>query len=119
MASLLFHELAHANDFIPPAQIPHLNPDNTVLEAAVALEDDGISAQLYNDRPLQSEMLFGLAQVMYVGESASAAQRALTAEEVGLEFANDAATDPYAYSTRAEEDRKSTRLNSSHVAISY
>jgi len=103
MASLLFHELAHANDFIPPAQIPHLNPDNTVLEAAVALEDDGISAQLYNDRPLQSEMLFGLAQVMYVGESASAAQRALTAEEVGLEFANDAATDPYAYSTRAED----------------
>src|SRR5690625_7492174 len=77
MASLLFHELAHANDFIPPAQIPHLNPDNTVLEAAVALEDDGISAQLYNDRPLQSEMLFGLAQVMRseerrVGEEGSA-----------------------------------------------
>lgn len=103
MASLLFHELAHANDFIPPAQIPYLNPRRTVLEAAVALEQDNISSQLSNALPLQSQMLFELAQVMYVGESATLEQRALSAERVGLEFANDAASDTYAYSTSAED----------------
>lgn len=103
MASLLFHELAHANDFIPPAQIPHLDPQYTVIEAAVALERDNISAQLRNAMPLRSRMLFELAQVMYVGDSATSAQRALTAEQVGLEFAIDAANDTYAYSTSAED----------------
>lgn len=103
MASLLFHELAHANDFIPAAQIPHLDPKRTVGQAAVDLEQDNISVQLHNALPLRSQMLFGLAQVMYMGDKATNSQKALSAEEVGLEFANDAATDPYGYSTAFED----------------
>ncbi|MDQ2078279.1 hypothetical protein [Marinimicrobium sp. ABcell2] len=103
MASLLFHELAHANDYIPPTEIPHIDRRRTVLQAAIALESNNISAQLRNAMPLRSEMLFGLADVMYLGDSATAAQRALSAEQVGLEFADDIASDTYSYSTSAED----------------
>lgn len=103
MAALLFHELAHANDFIPPAKLNQVDRQRTVLEAAIELERDNISAQLSNAQPLGSELLFGLAEVMYRGETASASQRALSAEDVGLAFEDDIANDSYAYTSSAED----------------
>jgi hypothetical protein len=103
MASLLFHELAHANDYIPPAEIPHLDRRQTVLQAAIALEHNNISAQLKNAMPLGSKMLFELADIMYLGSSAEPGHRALSAEQVGLEFVDDIASDTYSYSTSAED----------------
>ncbi len=103
MAALLFHELAHANDYIPPSKLLQIDRSQTVLQAAIALEQDNISAQLSSAHPLNSDLLFGLAEVMYRGETASAAQQALGAEEVGLAFENDLANDSYAYTSNAED----------------
>lgn len=103
MAALLFHELAHANDYIPPAMVHLIDPQQTVLNAAVELQSNNISARLRNDMPLNSALLFGLANVMFRGDTASEAQRALSAEQVGLAFADDTANDTYAYTSSAED----------------
>lgn len=103
MAALLFHELAHANDYIPPARLNQLDQRLTVLEAAVDLEPDNISAQLSSAQPLNSDVFFGLAEVMFRGETASANQKALTAEDVGLVFESDVANDSYAYTSSTED----------------
>lgn len=103
MAALLFHELAHANDFVPPAKLNQIDRRLTVLEAAIELERDNISSQLRNASPLNSELLFGLAEVMYRGEAASDTQQALSAEDVGLAFEADLANDSYAYTSSAED----------------
>ena len=101
MASLLFHELAHANDYIPPSAQTNLNPDWRLPEAATQLQDENVSAHLHSTYRLNSELMMDLAEVAYQGRPASESEKALTAQEVGLEFASDAASDDYAYVTSA------------------
>jgi hypothetical protein len=102
-AKLLLHELAHANDFFPPAAIGSLNPNLTLVEASQALSDDRISEQLTAWSPLTSETMLALARVMFRGEPASDAQKALSAAEVGGEFEADVANDDYAHNTIRED----------------
>lgn len=103
MAALLFHELAHANDFIPPARMAAVNPQNTPLTQAIAFQNHNISFDLANRQPLQSDMLYELAKVIFEGEKATTAQKQLSAETVGLEFAADGASDDYAYASWFED----------------
>lgn len=103
MAALLFHELAHANDFIPPALMAQVNSQNTPLDQAIDFEDLNISIDLAERAPLNSAMWYGLAEVMFDGEDATTAQKALTAETVGLEFEIDGASDDYAYASLFED----------------
>lgn len=103
MASLLFHELAHANDFIPPGLMHLVAPGNRPGDQANAFFDDLPSVDLADRMPLNSAVLYGLAAVMYRGDKASDAQKALLAEFVGLSFGSDGANDPYAYSTIFED----------------
>lgn len=97
MASLLFHELAHANDYLPPSEHATLNPQWRVAEAATQLQSESVSAALAGTYPLSSMLMMDLAEVMFQGRSATEGERALMAQEVGLEFATDFATDSYAY----------------------
>ncbi len=97
MASLLFHELAHANDYIPPGEHANLNPDLTVAEAATRLESDSVSATLASTYPLSSMLMMDLAEVSFQGRDATEPEKQLTPQEVGLEFSTDIATDAYAY----------------------
>ncbi len=103
MARLLYHELAHANDFLPPAAVAGINPALTVEEAALALADRQISRQLEAASPLNSALMSSLAGVMFGGERASADELALTPAAVGAEFAADQANDDYAYFSRHED----------------
>jgi len=103
MAALLFHELAHANDFFPPAELAGLDSSLTVYDAAIGLEDASISAQLDAAQPLNSQVWKDLAAVLYKGEDATSVQRAYSAETVGLEFASDGASDDYSYTTVYED----------------
>lgn len=104
MASLLFHELAHANDFMPPALVAGMNLD---LTAAAAIDQVAqtalISSSLSAQAPLNSTMQAGLAQVMYRGLTATSEQKSLTAEQVGLDFAVDVANDSYNYTSQYED----------------
>jgi hypothetical protein len=106
---LLYHELGHASDYFPPAS-QGLNPNKNIWDNAVGRVNDNLLpsdalAQVY---PLQSQQMFGLAQVSFWGATATALQRSYTAADVGNFFGSDRANDDYAYSryqdTNSRED---------------
>lgn len=103
IAALLFHEGAHANDFLPADQFSSLDSGERFVDATNRLEGDRLSRRLVARRPLTSDLWSDLAQVLYRGEEASSEQRALTATEVGQAFEPDGASDPYAYSAQQED----------------
>jgi hypothetical protein len=103
MAQLLFHELAHANDFISYDRIDGLSETNTVLEEIAAAIDDTVSARMDSAYPLESEMLKNLAGVRFGGETPTQEQKDITPEEVADEFKPDRATDTYNYYSRFED----------------
>jgi hypothetical protein len=102
LSAVLYHELAHANDRFPALDTPHIASDRSVGEEALSREDQWVSTLLSETSPLASQMMAELARVIFFGESATAKQKALTAETVGLEFAADGANDDYAYATGFE-----------------
>ncbi|MDG2304961.1 MAG: hypothetical protein P8R42_09935 [Candidatus Binatia bacterium] len=103
VAALLFHEGAHANDFLPPVAVATLRSGETFLETIERLESSRLSRSLAASSPLRSELWEGLAEVLYRGEEATASQRGLTAEDVGRAFEPDGGSDPYAYSSQQED----------------
>lgn len=102
-ARVLFHELAHAIDVFPPPKIVNLDSTMTVREAAASSNGIHVSMQLDGFLPLNSQMWLDLARVLYAGENSTVAQRALTPQQVGIEFENDGANDDYAYSSIYED----------------
>jgi hypothetical protein len=102
---LLYHELGHALDFMPPSAYGGLNPGLSAWGniaprySAGQLASDALSAQF----PLSSAAMRGLAQVKFIGVTADATQRAYTPDQVGLFFSGDIATDEYNYSTSRED----------------
>lgn len=103
MADLLFHELAHANDFMQPSSLALLNSQITAEAAIEAVASYRISNSLLAQTPLNSQMQFGLADVMFWGETATSAQKLLTPLQVGLDFEVDGANDSYNYSSQYED----------------
>lgn len=103
LARLLLHELAHANDFIPPDSYGLLNNSMTVSQAANSLASSRPSNSLAATYPLGSQLHLDLARVMYFGETATPMQTEITAEEAGLAFEPDGASDHYAYSNQFED----------------
>ncbi|GLX81046.1 hypothetical protein [Thalassotalea eurytherma] len=101
LTSLLYHELAHANDFFPPAEWQSHSASTRILDAAQATnwESDKLTATY----PLDSQVMRDLAQVSFRGESASVVQRAYSPTEIGNIFSSDAATDYYNYSSTRED----------------
>ncbi|WP_394132763.1 hypothetical protein [Shewanella maritima] len=104
LASLLYHELAHANDFFPRSihaqlQGPTLLDDYYERSGANAL----ISDQLTTRYPLQSDEMYDLAQVSFQGKAASATQKAYMPSDIVPFFSTDTAIDYYAYSTSRED----------------
>lgn len=102
-ARLLLHELAHANDFFPPDRYANVDSRDTPQAAANKLQSESISSRLYSDDGLISQRLFSLAEVMYLGRDPSSEDLSTTAAIAGSEFAADAASDDYAYTTRYED----------------
>lgn len=103
MARVLYHELAHANDFLPPARIAALDRQQTPREASHELAPQSVSAGLEASYPRTSAVWFDLARVLYFGDSPSADLIDLTGEAAGADFAADVANDPYGYATRYED----------------
>ena len=104
-AWLLYHELGHAGDFLPPAVRPALNTALTAWDnigpryGASQLPSDLLSQQL----PLTSSIMRALAQVKFFGVTADATQRTYTPQQVGGFFSGDRASDEYNYSTTRED----------------
>jgi hypothetical protein len=104
-AWLLYHELGHAGDFLPPALRGSLNTNATAWDNisprfdAMQLPSDVLAQQL----PLTSAIMRALAQVKFAGVVADATQRAYTPQQVGDFFRADRASDEYNYSTTRED----------------
>ena len=104
---LLYHELAHASDFLPPSERSRLN-DNLGLTAWGFIEplfSSGRlpSAVLSATSPLQSAEMSALAQVKFFGATPTDLQKSYTPHQVASFFAPDGATDEYNYATIRED----------------
>ena len=100
---LLYHELAHASDFVPPSERARLNANLALTPWDFVRTVPTPSVQLENSFPLTSQEMRGLAQVKFHGATATAEQRAYTPDAVAAFFAADRATDEYNYSSRHED----------------
>ncbi|MGI2183265.1 hypothetical protein ACRN9F_13550 [Shewanella oncorhynchi] len=104
LASLLYHELAHANDFFPRSVHatltgPRLLDDYSRRNASKSL----ISDQVSKTYPLTSTEMMGLANVSFLGAAASNVQKTYQASDVSTFFSTDIASDFYAYSSTRED----------------
>jgi len=97
--SLFYHELAHANDYFYPASLPTINRNIPIQNLSVSPR----SSLLAGTFPLQSQLMFNLAEISFGGATANTIQRALTAEDVAFEFPADVANDFYNFYTRRED----------------
>ncbi|WP_159820631.1 hypothetical protein [Colwellia sp. 20A7] len=101
LTSLMYHELAHANDFFPSSRWSTYSSSQRILDAAVSnsTQSDNLSVAL----PLQSQTMRDLAQVNFAGESATNTQKSYLPTDIETFFSPDAATDFYAYSSLRED----------------
>jgi hypothetical protein len=95
LGPLLYHELAHANDFFPYAMRTAVDPGRLVYQAVpAALPSDRLAGRY----PLASAEMFALAQVKFFGATPTEAQKSYTPVQVADFFRVDVATDEYNYS---------------------
>jgi hypothetical protein len=117
LARLLYHELAHANDFFPPHLRDQVSNSDSVLDAINSIFSQNISNKLNNTYPLNSEELLAMGKVMYEGKDATEAQKRTTATDMGTYFTQDAAAKNYAYSSAFEDT--ATLFEASMLKIHY
>ena len=98
---LMYHELAHANDFFPPSSWGQLDPTSSPLEHYN--QTPAASDSFASTFPLISSDMHSLAQVSFLGAEATASQKSITAQEVESYFTPDSAPAYYSYSTIRED----------------
>jgi hypothetical protein len=105
VASLLYHELSHALDWLPPAAYSTLQSRYDVwINLYARYADEELTSDLVpRAHPLASQVMRDLAQVQYRGATATDAQKALSPDDVAAAFAPDLATDDYAYASQFED----------------
>ena len=102
---LFYHELAHANDCLPPNEQETLNQTISFYLNYVEISSNQrcVHDQLVAQSPLTSSIWYQLATVLYHGDDSTSEQRALTPIQVGQEFESDIAHDTYSYSSVWED----------------
>ncbi len=105
LAALLFHELAHANDFFPSERVRAASgSEGTVYELAGRQIGFRASDALYEALPLHSEPLRHLAEVMYQQEGMYTVEElSRNAQEMGAMFDLHPANDDYAFLHQFED----------------
>ena len=98
---LLFHELAHANDFLPPSRHSSLGTAHSPL--SFFSDNAPQSETLESVLRLQSQELKDLAEVSFRGTDASAEQRNYNAADITQFFEPDKAAMYYSYLTSRED----------------
>ncbi len=103
LASLLYHELAHANDFFNPSMLTYINSNDSIYYASEDLANQRVSTKLYEQYPLTSNELKELAKVLYGGKTPTSSQKNLTPADVGNIFEGEGATDLYGFYNQYED----------------
>ncbi len=102
LAFLLYHELAHAVDFMHPSRFNSLQSSRSPYYYT-RFTGELKSSELASRYPLQSKLMSELAAVSFAGEAATASQQALQPPAISEEFTPDGAITYYAYSTIRED----------------
>lgn len=95
LGQLLYHELTHAADFLPPRVHATLSGSLRVYEASPSLT---ASQDLFNRLPFSSSVMQGLARVLSFGDAPTAQQQAYTPADITRLFSADRVNDDYSYS---------------------
>ncbi|MGQ3052892.1 MAG: hypothetical protein ACT6S0_14005 [Roseateles sp.] len=95
LGRLLYHELIHANDFLPPRVHLLLNTNLRVYEAIPA---NTASEQLRAQLPFYSQEMVDLGRVQFFGVASTATQRGYQPADIVQFFSADRVTDDYSYS---------------------
>jgi hypothetical protein len=103
LSSLLYHELAHANDYLPAKSYTGLNKQISAYDNIVALRANYVSNRLVTDFPLTSSNLKSLAEVNFRGRVPTDIETAYSSSQVINFFTADRANDYYNYSTPRED----------------
>lgn len=103
MASLLFHELAHANDFMSQSLFPSLILTNSTSNEIDRLENKSLNIKLQSNYPLTQQPLFDHATILYRGETASSEQQADSADYLGGLMQTEGSNHLYGYLHSAED----------------
>ncbi|MFC4699305.1 hypothetical protein ACFO4O_03920 [Glaciecola siphonariae] len=98
---LMYHELAHANDFFPPSRWQQISRTTTPL--AYFQANGANSDVLQRQYPLRSSELHALAQVSFAGQTPTASQRNYTGTDIEGFFSPDRASSYYSYLTERED----------------
>jgi hypothetical protein len=101
LTSLMYHELAHANDFFPSDEWYVHNSTERVLDAAIStnFESDKLAISI----PLASQEMVNLGQVSFAGNIATELQKSYLPIDIENFFKPDRASDYYAYSSLRED----------------
>ena len=105
-AAMLTHELAHANDYLPPHTYELLNDMSTFYDAVfygvdTYLHRMRVSTTLHDRFPISSQLI-PVAR-SYYARGGTAKQSNRSASELGSSFAADAVSSFYSYTHRQED----------------
>ncbi len=95
LGRLLYHELAHANDFLPPRSHAFLASNQLVYQA---VPSNTASEQLRQQLPFFSQQMVELGRVLFFGAESTPQQRAYSPADVVQFFSQDRVNDDYSYS---------------------
>ena len=101
LASLLYHELSHANDFFPQSEWLSHNDNERILDAALKTSSE--SEILSLTYPLLGDELYNLAKVSFLGEAANTTQTSYLPTDVAQLFSQEQANSYYSYSSERED----------------
>lgn len=98
---LMYHELAHANDFFPSSSWANLDANDTPLSY---FNNNATNSELLDTRfPLRSDEMHALAQVRFRNTEATQTQKAYRGDDIASFFEPDIAPSFYAYLTTRED----------------
>ena len=103
LAALLYHELAHANDFFPKDSWSGYDPQQSILDNVLSRASNWESDKLALSYPLLGEEMYGLAEVSFKGDIASDLQKSYLPADVSNFFEPQHAIDFYNYSSKHED----------------
>ncbi|NAW67517.1 hypothetical protein [Photobacterium halotolerans] len=98
--NLLVHELAHANDFLPPDQLSVLDVSTSIGKNIKLITGNWIQTSLQQAHALSAGSLQLMAESYFGGALASTS---MSPEQAGSAFEPDGAADFYGYYTGAED----------------
>lgn len=105
LASLMYHELAHANDYFPSTVWQNINRNDPILVAANSIiNNQGIqSDKLQASYPLKGNEMYRLASVRFGGNDATTIEKSYLPEDVANFFSIEQAPQFYSYSSDRED----------------